>query len=274
MRCALLLLLIPASCPADDVSDLARDMLAAHNAARAKVNVKPLAWSADLARRAQEWANTLLESKQFSHPKKGFVRPEPLRDARRAGDAAKVVETWAAEAGGLRLREESLQRPVRPLHTSGVVRDSRDRLRRGAERIARGLGVRLQSAGQLYRPPAVLTGSQSATATARTSEKKLTNASAALAIWHIPSGRDTSASQCVLARSRLGMRSEEAGPKASGRDACVLQPKLIDRVDTDPVNGLHAQQPEECDSGQPECRQTSGTLAAGVRVSPAARPVH
>jgi pathogenesis-related protein 1 len=98
MRFALLLLLIPAAMPGDDLSDLAREMLAAHNAARAKVQVKPLAWSADLARRAQEWANKLLEGNQLSHQKKVSYGQNLYETRGGRASAAKVVETWAAEA--------------------------------------------------------------------------------------------------------------------------------------------------------------------------------
>lgn len=98
MRFALLFLLTASMVSADDISDLAREMLAAHNAVRAKVNVKPLTWSADLARRAQEWANTLLENKQFSHPKKASYGQNLYEMRGGRASAAKVVETWAAEA--------------------------------------------------------------------------------------------------------------------------------------------------------------------------------
>src|SRR5689334_12472962 len=56
-----------------------------------------------------------------------------------------------------------MQGPVRPLHPSGVVGHARDRLRCGAEFLARGLGLRLQSARQLHRPaPLLKTGKVSA----------------------------------------------------------------------------------------------------------------
>jgi uncharacterized protein YkwD len=43
-------------------SSLARDMLAAHNAVRARVGIAPLAWSDRLAAGSQDWADTLTES--------------------------------------------------------------------------------------------------------------------------------------------------------------------------------------------------------------------
>jgi pathogenesis-related protein 1 len=98
MRLALLLLLTATLIPADDESALARDMLAAHNAFRAKVNVKPLVWSGALARRAQEWANTLIEGNQLYHPRKSSYGQNlyEIHGGRTA--PAKVVETWASEA--------------------------------------------------------------------------------------------------------------------------------------------------------------------------------
>src|ERR1035437_5346881 len=48
-------------------TSLARGMLAAHNAVRARVGMSPLAWSDRLAARSQDWADTLLARKQFIH---------------------------------------------------------------------------------------------------------------------------------------------------------------------------------------------------------------
>jgi len=97
MRAWLLMLIAPLGL-ADEQSSIARDMLAAHNAVRAKVNVKPLVWSGNLARTAQEWANQLLEHNQFYHPKKSPYGQNlyEMRGAR--ATPAKVVEAWASEA--------------------------------------------------------------------------------------------------------------------------------------------------------------------------------
>ncbi len=45
----------------------AERLLSAHNAERATVNMKPLAWSATLATDAQRWAEKLAKSGQFNH---------------------------------------------------------------------------------------------------------------------------------------------------------------------------------------------------------------
>src|SRR3954471_4051918 len=81
---------------ADD--SLSRDMLAAHNAVRATVKVAPLVWSEKLAASAQEWANTLIEKRQFVHrPKSKFG--ENLFQIEGAKTAPKnVVQRWASES--------------------------------------------------------------------------------------------------------------------------------------------------------------------------------
>lgn len=79
-------------------SIIERQMLAAHNAERARVRVPPLAWSDSLAARAQEWADNLLARGQFVH------RPNPmfgenLFEIRGApATPSQVVGDWAAEA--------------------------------------------------------------------------------------------------------------------------------------------------------------------------------
>lgn len=46
---------------------IGRKMLDAHNAVRARVGVPPLVWSPELAKVAQDWADTLLAKNQFAH---------------------------------------------------------------------------------------------------------------------------------------------------------------------------------------------------------------
>src|SRR5579864_2570758 len=45
-----------------------RDMLAAHNQIRARVDVPPLIWSASLAARARDWASHLVRQARFEAP--------------------------------------------------------------------------------------------------------------------------------------------------------------------------------------------------------------
>jgi uncharacterized protein YkwD len=79
-------------------TSLARGMLAAHNAVRARVGMSPLAWSDRLAARSQDWADTLLARKQFIH-RANSTYGENLFEIRGAtASAAQVVNAWAAES--------------------------------------------------------------------------------------------------------------------------------------------------------------------------------
>ena len=77
---------------------LARDMLAAHNAVRATVKVPPLVWSDNLARVAQEWANTLLEKKQFVHRPKSKLGENLYQIEGAKSTPKEVVDRWASES--------------------------------------------------------------------------------------------------------------------------------------------------------------------------------
>jgi uncharacterized protein YkwD len=90
--------MLAAAATAADEGPVAREMLAAHNAVRAKVGVAPLVWSETLAGVAQEWADTLLAERRFDHrPKSKYGENMYRTDGGRAA-AAKVVERWASEA--------------------------------------------------------------------------------------------------------------------------------------------------------------------------------
>jgi pathogenesis-related protein 1 len=76
---------------------LAHDMLAAQNAVRAAVKVRPLAWSDTLARAAQEWADTQIALNQLNHRRK-WKYGENLYEVQDGSyTPAQVVEQWAAE---------------------------------------------------------------------------------------------------------------------------------------------------------------------------------
>src|SRR5207302_1133043 len=49
------------------LSPLAVDMLAAHNAFRTHLRLRPLVWSDKLATVAQSWADTLVKQRKFYH---------------------------------------------------------------------------------------------------------------------------------------------------------------------------------------------------------------
>lgn len=76
-----------------------RDMVAAHNRVRATVGVPPLTWSNKLAAVAQEWADHLLSTGEFSHRPKPNTYGENIYEAWGTVDtAAAVVDYWASEA--------------------------------------------------------------------------------------------------------------------------------------------------------------------------------
>jgi uncharacterized protein YkwD len=86
---------------------LARDMLATHNAVRARVGVPPLAWSAQLAALAQDWANALIASQAFSHRPNNRYGENIYAISGGAASAAEAVATWAGEARGYDIRNNS-----------------------------------------------------------------------------------------------------------------------------------------------------------------------
>jgi Cysteine-rich secretory protein family len=128
------------SSPEPDAA-LARDMLAAHNEIRARVNVPPLRWSDRLAARAQEWAIHLLRERQFYH------RPNPVFGENlfeiTGGRAwpTDVVGDWASESREYSYRSNTC-------HGGGMRRRSRHR--------PRSLGLQLRPAWQLDRRASLL----------------------------------------------------------------------------------------------------------------------
>jgi pathogenesis-related protein 1 len=79
-------------------SSLARDMLAAHNAVRARMGIAPLTWSDRLAAHAQDWADTLLKRRQFAHRPKSAYGENLFEISGAAASSAQVVNAWAAES--------------------------------------------------------------------------------------------------------------------------------------------------------------------------------
>ena len=83
---------------APEPSSLSRDMLAFHNAVRARVRIPPLTWSDRLAARSQEWADTLLARKQFIHRPNSTYGENLFEITGAASSPAQVVDAWAAES--------------------------------------------------------------------------------------------------------------------------------------------------------------------------------
>jgi pathogenesis-related protein 1 len=73
-------------------------MLAAHNAQRAALGISPLTWSAALALRAQDWANTLLARNQLIHRPKSDYGENLFAVTGAAASPESVVGAWDAEA--------------------------------------------------------------------------------------------------------------------------------------------------------------------------------
>ncbi|HEY6390710.1 MAG TPA: CAP domain-containing protein [Bryobacteraceae bacterium] len=79
-------------------SVLAREMVALHNAVRARVGMAPLAWSARLAARSQDWADTLLARKQFVHRPHSTYGENLFEIDGATASPAEVVNAWASES--------------------------------------------------------------------------------------------------------------------------------------------------------------------------------
>lgn len=74
------------------------DMLAAHNAVRARLKLHPLIWSGKLAGHAQEWADHLLAEDQFAHRSKPRYGENLFSIAGIPASPARVVDAWASES--------------------------------------------------------------------------------------------------------------------------------------------------------------------------------
>jgi uncharacterized protein YkwD len=88
--------LLAATCAAQ--TPIATDMLAAHNAVRARVGLPPLTWSDKLAQRAEAWADILLTRNRFSHSPKPSYGQNLFAIAGAAASPAQVVREWASES--------------------------------------------------------------------------------------------------------------------------------------------------------------------------------
>ena len=77
---------------------LAREMLAAHNAVRAKVGVPSLVWSDKLAAFSQKWANTLLAQRRFAHNPNSTYGENLFEIRGGTATPSLIVAKWAGEA--------------------------------------------------------------------------------------------------------------------------------------------------------------------------------
>jgi pathogenesis-related protein 1 len=80
------------------VASLAHDMLAAHNAVRARVKVAPLVWSERLAAVAKDWADRLVARNEFVHRANSKYGENLFAVTGGTAKPGQVVDEWAAEA--------------------------------------------------------------------------------------------------------------------------------------------------------------------------------
>ena len=106
---------------AADQSPLAHEMLAAHNAARAKVGAPPLTWSDRLAASAQQWADHLSSTGGFEHRSKSKYG-ENLFEMRNAeSKPADVVQRWVEEKASFDYKTNKCRRGAMCGHYTQVV---------------------------------------------------------------------------------------------------------------------------------------------------------
>ncbi|HLK63051.1 MAG TPA: CAP domain-containing protein [Bryobacteraceae bacterium] len=79
-------------------SAFASEMLAAHNAYRTALKLRPLKWSDKLAAGAQAWADTLLKSHRFYHMPNNSHGENLFEIHGQAATPDDVVHDWAAES--------------------------------------------------------------------------------------------------------------------------------------------------------------------------------
>lgn len=78
-------------------SSFARDLVADHNAVRARVGTQPLVWSDHLAEVAQEWANNLMAKGQFVHSHNPNYGENLYEITGAVATPAEVINAWAGE---------------------------------------------------------------------------------------------------------------------------------------------------------------------------------
>lgn len=118
-------LLAAAAATAAGENSLSQDMLAAHNAVRATVKVPPLIWSDRLARSAQEWANTLIEKKDFRHRQKSTFGENLYQVEGAKANPKEVVDRWASESSNFDYKSNRC-RGVCGHYTQIVWRDTKE----------------------------------------------------------------------------------------------------------------------------------------------------
>jgi pathogenesis-related protein 1 len=114
-------LLLTALASAAGETPLARDFLAAHNAARAKVGAPKLVWSDRLAAIAQEWADHLASVGGFEHRPKSKYGENLFEMRGGKSTAAEVVEKWMSEAANFDYKSNRCRKGAMCGHYTQVV---------------------------------------------------------------------------------------------------------------------------------------------------------
>jgi pathogenesis-related protein 1 len=104
---------------------LARDMLAAHNAVRARLRLRPLAWSGRLESWARIWAEVLLQKHDFAHRPNNPFGENLFAVTGGRTTPAHVVQAWASEASDYDYESNGCRR-VCGHYTQIVWRDTRE----------------------------------------------------------------------------------------------------------------------------------------------------
>ena len=84
-----------------------KEMLAAHNAVRKRVGVPPLVWSAQLAKAAGTWAQTLAGNGKFEHQKRNPYGENLFQAMGTTASPTEVVDSWAEEAKNYKYEKNS-----------------------------------------------------------------------------------------------------------------------------------------------------------------------
>jgi len=88
-------------------TNIAQEMVKAHNQWRAKVGVPPLRWSNSLATYAQEWANQLMARRAFEHRRNSNYGENLFMGSGKRWSPTEVVNSWGNEVKDYNYRNNS-----------------------------------------------------------------------------------------------------------------------------------------------------------------------
>jgi pathogenesis-related protein 1 len=97
----------PFTAPAEASQSISQAMLEAHNAVRAQIGLPPLAWSSQLAKVAQYWADHLISTRELRHQPNNRYGENLYAISGGTSSPAQVVKLWADEARSYDVRTNS-----------------------------------------------------------------------------------------------------------------------------------------------------------------------